>query len=75
MPKGYQISQYELPVVGKGHVHARQIRIGELAREAGIPDGVFNVVTGPSSIQGKELTSNPSVRKLSFTGSTVTLIS
>jgi succinate-semialdehyde dehydrogenase/glutarate-semialdehyde dehydrogenase len=41
-----------------------------LAERAGIPKGVVNVVTGPSGEMGRELTSNPSVRKLSFTGST-----
>jgi len=42
----------------------------ELAERAGIPEGVFNVVTGDSGAIGKELTSNPIVRKFSFTGST-----
>ncbi len=41
-----------------------------LAEEAGIPAGVFNVVTGSASAIGAELTGNPAVRKLSFTGST-----
>lgn len=41
-----------------------------LAEEAGIPSGVINIVTGKASEIGTELTSNPSVRKLSFTGST-----
>jgi len=44
--------------------------LAELAERAGLPAGVFNVVTGPSIVQGAELTSNPMVRKLSFTGST-----
>ena len=44
--------------------------LAELAERAGIPKGVFNVVTGASSEIGAELTSNPIVRKLSFTGST-----
>ena len=44
--------------------------LAELAERAGMPKGVFNVVTGKASVQGKELTSNPIVRKLSFTGST-----
>ncbi|HHT5691285.1 TPA: aldehyde dehydrogenase family protein, partial [Raoultella ornithinolytica] len=44
--------------------------LAELARRAGIPDGVFNVVTGSASAVGNELTGNPLVRKLSFTGST-----
>ena len=41
-----------------------------LAQEAGVPEGVLSVVTGPSKIIGAELTGNPIVRKLSFTGST-----
>lgn len=46
------------------------LALAELARRAGIPDGVFNVVTGSASAVGDELTGNPLVRKLSFTGST-----
>ncbi|MEX0604135.1 MAG: NADP-dependent succinate-semialdehyde dehydrogenase [Marinobacter sp.] len=42
----------------------------ELAERAGIPKGVLNVVTGSAGDIGKELTGNPIVRKLSFTGST-----
>lgn len=42
----------------------------ELAQRAGIPAGVLSVVTGSASEIGAELTSNPLVRKLSFTGST-----
>jgi succinate-semialdehyde dehydrogenase/glutarate-semialdehyde dehydrogenase len=41
-----------------------------LAERAGVPPGVFNVVCGASSAIGSELTSNPTVRKLTFTGST-----
>ena len=44
--------------------------LAELAERAGIPAGVFSVVTGSASEIGGELTSNPIVRKLSFTGST-----
>ena len=43
----------------------------ELAERAGIPKGVLNVVTGASGPIGKELTTNPLVRKFTFTGSTV----
>jgi succinate-semialdehyde dehydrogenase/glutarate-semialdehyde dehydrogenase len=43
-----------------------------LGEEAGVPPGVFNVVTGAASEIGGELTANPSVRKISFTGSTAT---
>jgi succinate-semialdehyde dehydrogenase/glutarate-semialdehyde dehydrogenase len=46
------------------------LALAELAQRAGIPKGVLNVITGPASVQGKELTANPAVRKLSFTGST-----
>lgn len=42
----------------------------ELAERAGIPKGIISVVTGSASEIGGELTSNPTVRKLSFTGST-----
>ncbi len=41
-----------------------------LAEQAGIPAGVLSVVTGPETIIGAEMTANPLVRKLSFTGST-----
>ena len=46
------------------------LAIGVLAERAGMPPGVCNVITGPSGATGGELTSNPLVRKLSFTGST-----
>ena len=42
----------------------------ELAERAGMPPGVFNVVTGSAGAIGGELTANPIVRKLTFTGST-----
>ncbi len=42
----------------------------ELAARAGIPPGVFSVITGPAEEIGAEFTRNPIVRKLSFTGST-----
>ncbi|HGD9193256.1 TPA: aldehyde dehydrogenase family protein, partial [Escherichia coli] len=44
------------------------LALAELAIRAGIPAGVFNVVTGSAGAVGNELTSNPMVRKLSFTG-------
>lgn len=46
------------------------IALGVLAERAGLPPGVCNIITGPSSETGKELCENPLVRKLSFTGST-----
>jgi len=48
------------------------LALAELAERAGVPKGVFNVLTGSASEIGGELTSNPVVRKLSFTGSTET---
>lgn len=48
------------------------LRVAELASEAGIPDGVFNVVTGAGAVCGAALTSHPHVAKISFTGSTAT---
>jgi succinate-semialdehyde dehydrogenase/glutarate-semialdehyde dehydrogenase len=46
------------------------LAMAELAARAGIPAGVINVVAGSTSQIGAELTSNPVVRKLTFTGST-----
>ncbi|KXU38912.1 NAD-dependent succinate-semialdehyde dehydrogenase [Ventosimonas gracilis] len=46
------------------------LALAELAERAGIPAGVFSVVTGSAAAVGGELTGNPIVRKLSFTGST-----
>src|SRR5258707_9845760 len=46
------------------------LAMAELGERAGIPKGVFSVVTGSSSAIGGEITSNPIVRKLTFTGST-----
>jgi succinate-semialdehyde dehydrogenase/glutarate-semialdehyde dehydrogenase len=46
------------------------LAMAELALRAGVPAGVFSVLTGAASAIGGELCSNPSVRKLTFTGST-----
>jgi len=46
------------------------LALAHLADRAGIPQGVFNVVTGSATQIGAEMTSNPRVRKLTFTGST-----
>src|SRR5438105_5071100 len=46
------------------------LALAALAEEAGIPKGVLNVITGSAKVIGGELTSNPLVRKLTFTGST-----
>ncbi|SHH53561.1 NADP-dependent succinate-semialdehyde dehydrogenase [Massilia sp. CF038] len=46
------------------------LALAVLAERAGVPKGVFSVVTGDSKAIGGEMTSNPTVRKLTFTGST-----
>ena len=46
------------------------LALGQLAEEAGFPAGVLNIVTGDAETIGKELTSNPLVRAITFTGST-----
>ncbi|MBZ5556382.1 MAG: NADP-dependent succinate-semialdehyde dehydrogenase [Acidobacteriia bacterium] len=46
------------------------LALAELAERAGMPKGVLNVITGSATEIGAELTSHPTVRKLSFTGST-----
>jgi len=46
------------------------LALGALAQEAGLPDGLLNVVTGSAAEIGDVLTSSQTVRKLSFTGST-----
>ncbi|MFF3505537.1 aldehyde dehydrogenase family protein [Streptomyces sp. NPDC003247] len=46
------------------------VALAELAERAGVPTGVFNVVTGDPRVIGPELTAHPLVRKLTFTGST-----
>lgn len=48
------------------------LALGRLAQEAGIPDGVLQIVTGPPQAIGQVLTTHPKVRKFSFTGSTAT---
>jgi acyl-CoA reductase-like NAD-dependent aldehyde dehydrogenase len=46
------------------------LRFVEIARDAGIPDGVVNVVVGPGSVCGRRLVEHPDVAKIAFTGST-----
>jgi acyl-CoA reductase-like NAD-dependent aldehyde dehydrogenase len=46
------------------------LRLAELALEAGIPEGVFTVITGAGSIVGEAIIRHPLVRKIAFTGST-----
>ena len=45
-------------------------RAGGAGQQAGVPKGVFNVITGKAGCVGDELTTNPSVRAITFTGST-----
>jgi aldehyde dehydrogenase (NAD+) len=45
------------------------LRFAELAKEAGIPDGILNVVTGPGRAVGEALVTDPRCRSVSFTGS------
>jgi acyl-CoA reductase-like NAD-dependent aldehyde dehydrogenase len=46
------------------------MRLAELAREAGIPEGVFTVIPGKGSVVGERFVTSPLVRKVCFTGST-----
>ncbi|WP_019181925.1 aldehyde dehydrogenase family protein [Microbacterium yannicii] len=46
------------------------IRLGDLALEAGLPEGLFQVVPGSGSVVGQRFVSHPDVRKVVFTGST-----
>jgi len=46
------------------------MRLGELAREAGLPEGVLTVVPGDGPVVGQRLVEHPAVRKICFTGST-----
>jgi betaine-aldehyde dehydrogenase len=46
------------------------LRFAELALEAGLPEGVVNVVAGPGSVCGRRLVEHPDVAKIAFTGST-----
>ncbi|NNK90311.1 MAG: aldehyde dehydrogenase family protein [Saprospiraceae bacterium] len=48
------------------------LMLAELGTEAGLPPGVFNVITGDGSTTGSALTSHPRVNKITFTGSTLT---
>ena len=48
------------------------LRFAEIMQEAGLPDGVINVVTGLGSIAGARLAAHPNVDKIAFTGSTAT---
>ena len=51
------------------------LELGRLALEAGLPDGVLNVITGPGGTTGNALAGHPGVDKIAFTGETVTGVS
>jgi acyl-CoA reductase-like NAD-dependent aldehyde dehydrogenase len=44
------------------------LRLGEYIKEAGIPDGVVNIVTGPGNVVGEAIVTHPGVAKINFTG-------
>lgn len=46
------------------------LRLGQLAREAGLPDGVLQIIPGKGSVVGERFVTHPAVRKVVFTGST-----
>jgi betaine-aldehyde dehydrogenase len=46
------------------------VRLGEIVLEAGIPEGVVNVVVGPGRTAGNRMVTHPDIRKIAFTGST-----
>ena len=48
------------------------LRFAEIMQEAGLPDGVINVITGMGSVAGARLAAHPDVDKIAFTGSTMT---
>ena len=54
------------------HTSVSALRFAEITAEAGVPDGVFNVVTGDGPNVGEPLVSHPGVDKVAFTGSVAT---
>jgi (Z)-2-((N-methylformamido)methylene)-5-hydroxybutyrolactone dehydrogenase len=48
------------------------VMLGEICREAGVPDGVVNILTGPGKEVGEALAAHPGVDKVAFTGETAT---
>ncbi len=48
------------------------LMLGRLSKDAGLPDGVFNVLTGPGETAGRALVEHPEIGKISFTGETAT---
>ena len=51
-----------------GSTPVTAVRVVELLNQAGLPKGVLNIVTGPGSVVGEELITNPNVRRVAFTG-------
>jgi betaine-aldehyde dehydrogenase len=51
------------------------LELGRLALEAGLPEGVLNVITGPGGTTGRALAGHPGVDKIAFTGETLTGVS
>ena len=47
------------------------LKLAELVKEAGFPDGVFNVIVGYGATAGQAITEHPGIGKVSFTGSTL----
>ena len=54
------------------HTPVTALELAKLVTEAGVPDGVFNVITGDGPSAGKRLVRHPGVDKVAFTGSTAT---
>jgi len=54
------------------HAPISTLRFGRVVQDAGLPPGVFNVVTGAGPVTGQALTAHPGVDKIAFTGSTPT---
>src|SRR6266567_55303 len=62
---------FPMPILSWGMAPAlTAMRIGSLALEAGLPEGVFTVLPGKGSVVGQRLVDHPAVRKIVFTGST-----
>src|SRR5205807_355589 len=55
--------------------HLAALELGRIALEAGLPEGVLNVITGPGSTTGNALAGHPGVDKIAFTGETLTGVS
>jgi acyl-CoA reductase-like NAD-dependent aldehyde dehydrogenase len=54
------------------HTPVAALKLGEVALEAGLPEGLFNVIPGSGSVAGSELAGHPDINGVSFTGSVAT---